>query len=725
VWLFSQGERQYTTSDEQGRYAFKRLAAGTYHLIVETEAGQQLRIGNEPAHTVTLEPGAQYQTTLEVLRPGESVSVPSVRTPRQATGRIEGTVTAEDTSSPLEVGVRVLDTNGELVASIMSISTGFYAFSDLPPGSYYVEFNPGFGFGTASAYRVEYYNDAATLAEADLVTVTASETTVVDAQLDRGGQISGTVTAVDTGLPLEGVRVYVDNYCGSTAFVTYDSGRTDSDGNYTVSGLSPGSYTLEFSTRYASQEQTQSYLGEYYEDRSVWTAADQFEITGTVEITGINAQLERGGQISGVVTAEDTSNPLEDVRVHFESQDGSFSPRSVETDSSGSYTSNGLPIGQYTVMFSTANTSDDVSEEYLSEYYNNQATADVADLVNITAPNMMSGIDAALAPGGKISGIVTAADTITPLDDVIIDVFDTAGNFYTDAYADSSGAYEAVGLPSGDYIVEFITSNRLSSDAKEYPDQYYNQQPFFADGEAVTVTAPGTTTINAALAPGGQISGTVTASDTGEPLEDVIVYTYMSDVENSYTMAQTQTDSNGEYTLYSVFDGNYYVSFNTTSSRLSTSARNYAPEVYDGVHWGGSSEERTVVSVTTGNVTSGIDADLDHGAPISGIVTSPEGDPLSDIMACIYYYPDESSSPICRFTNDLGYYELRWLSEGERRVQFVPLDSRCYTYLPEFYDDKPSFDTADIITTVSPNPTNNIDAVLSSGINTYIPIVAR
>jgi hypothetical protein len=365
-----------------------------------------------------------------------------------------------------------------------------------------------------------------------------------------------------------------------------------------------------------------------------------------------------------------------------------------------------------------------VSEEYLSEYYNNQATAGVADLVNVTAPSIVSGIDAALAPGGKISGTVTAADTSTPLDDVTINVFDTAGYFYKDTYANSSGAYEVVGLPSGGYIVEFDTSTRASSDAKEYPDQYYNQQPLFADGETVTVTAPGTTALDAALAPGGQISGTVTASDTGVPLEDVIVYSYMSDGVNSYTMAQSQTDSNGDYTLYSMFDGDYYISFNTTSSSLFTSARNYAPEGYDGVQWG-SSEERTTVSVTMGNVTSDIDADLEHGALISGIVTSPEGDPLSDIMACIYYYPDEARAPICRYTNDLGYYELRWLTEGERRVQFVPPDSRCYTYMPEFYDDKPRFDTADIITTVSSSPTNNIDAVLSSGINSYIPMVTR
>lgn len=726
VWLLGESQRRHTTSDEQGRYTFERLAAGSYHLVIETEAGQRLFVVNERAQTIELEPGARQQVTLEILRPGESAPVRSARSPRQATGSIEGTVTAEDTNAPLDVGVRLLDANGEFVDSVPAMSSGFYAFSDLAPGSYYVEFNPAFSFGPSSSYRLEYYNDAATLAEADLVTVNASETTVVDAQLDLGGQISGTVTAADTGLPLQGVQVYADDDCDPNTSVYQSRGRTDSNGNYTISGLSPGNYAIEFFTRFASQEPTNLYLSEYYNDRPAWPSADTVTITGTVEIDSIDAQLARGAQMSGTVLAEDTGFPLEDVMVWISPVDDSFFISGIETDSNGTYTSNGLPSGQYMVEFDTDGGGLGVgaSETYIAEYYDNQTTADTATPVTITAPNMTSSIDAVLSPGGTISGVITAADTNLPLDDVTINVFDTAGNPASSASADSSGNYEVLGLASGNYIIEFVPATYSSSDARDYPFQYYNQQRTFEDGEAVAVTAPGTTTANTALVLGGQISGNVTAADTSEPLEDAAVTAYVVDGENSYVAAQTETDSNGDYTLPTVFVGDYVVGFSTITTAPSENINNYSPEYYDGKNWQTAANGDTV-SVTAGNVTSDIDVDLDHGARISGIVTSPEGDPLSDALACIYFSSDEEDR-LCLSTNDLGYYGIRWLPGGERRVQFVPPSNRCNVYVPEFYDNKTSFDTADIITTVAPNPTDNINAALPRRVSTYyIPLVAR
>ena len=125
--------------------------------------------------------------------------------------------------------------------------------------------------------------------------------------MQQGATINGRVTAQDTGMGLDDVRVrfYDDNdiYLASTY--------VDAAGWYTETGLAAGNYRLEFDPFGDSE----NYLDEYYDDKPDLDSADVVSVTFGDVVAGIDAVLEQGSIISGTVTANDTGLPLDDINV--------------------------------------------------------------------------------------------------------------------------------------------------------------------------------------------------------------------------------------------------------------------------------------------------------------------------------------------------------------------------------------------------------------------------
>ncbi len=135
------------------------------------------------------------------------------------TGTISGTVTDSSTGSPI-AGASVSTQPATTTAT--TDSQGNYSISNVTPGSYTV---------TASASG--YFPGSAS------VTVTAGQTSTCNVALQpvpTTGTISGTVTEEGTGTPISGASVSTQP---STTTVT-----TDGQGNYTISDVDPGSYTV-------------------------------------------------------------------------------------------------------------------------------------------------------------------------------------------------------------------------------------------------------------------------------------------------------------------------------------------------------------------------------------------------------------------------------------------------------------------------------------------------
>ncbi|MGD0882985.1 MAG: carboxypeptidase regulatory-like domain-containing protein, partial [Acidimicrobiales bacterium] len=231
----------------------------------------------------------------------------------------------------------------------------------------------------------------------------ASLSTALPAAADGStGSISGTVTAADGGAALAGICVTATPPGGETGSAT-----TASDGSYTISGLAPNSYSVEFSIGCGN---TGNYAPQWWDGAASQTSGTPVSITGGSTIGSIDAQLVTGGTISGTVTAAEGGAPLAGICVAVDGpgygQPGFTSAGTAVTASDGTYTVTGLAQNQYTVEFSEGCGN---SGGYATQWWEDASSANSAFSVQVNSGSTVGSIDAQLVVGGAISGSVTAA----------------------------------------------------------------------------------------------------------------------------------------------------------------------------------------------------------------------------------------------------------------------------------------------------------------------------
>ncbi len=235
---------------------------------------------------------------------------------QETTGKISGTVTDAGTHGALN--------NIEVCAEPASYSEEFYSYgcartnasgeytiSSLHPGSYKVDFfSPGKYNETTekleleSNYVAQYYNGKMHRSEADAVTVTEGVTTSgINAAMQAGATITGTVTDATTNAALEGVEV-----CAWGSNVYYCE-TTDGSGNYSIKTVAAGSYKVEFNpnTFYVKYNKAEpekehwarselplaNYLRQYWNDKFSFEAAEAITATSGATASGINAKMTK------------------------------------------------------------------------------------------------------------------------------------------------------------------------------------------------------------------------------------------------------------------------------------------------------------------------------------------------------------------------------------------------------------------------------------------------
>ena len=154
--------------------------------------------------------------------------------------------------------------------------------------------------------------------------------------------IAGRVTD-SSGSGIEGIQVLAySNTLG------YWYGTTDATGNYTVSGLSPGSYTLS----YTDTRDPRLYS-------SHWTG-DVISVASGEQLSGYDATLVITS-ISGTVTGVD-GLPVEGILVDVGNQGNSLGY--AYTDSAGRYTVSGLATGSFRIRFTDVSPTPLYSPQY-------------------------------------------------------------------------------------------------------------------------------------------------------------------------------------------------------------------------------------------------------------------------------------------------------------------------------------------------------------------------
>ena len=313
------------------------------------------------------------------------------------------------------------------------------------------------------------------------------DTGSVVVRISSAGSISGTVSDSSTE-PLEDICVTAFDASGDEAA----SALSDFNGNYTIGGLLGGNYRLRFTNCGLN-----NVAGEYYDNQPDLGSANPVAVILGSETSGIDAELADGGSITGTVT-DPSAVPLENICVDTFDADGNPSG-SGSTESDGSFAVDDLAGGDHRVRF-----YDCGSNNVLSEYFSDKPDLASADPVTVTPGSDTPDINAVLARGGSISGMVTNTSAL-PLENICVDVFDANDDPTASSYTDSGGAYTVTGLPGGSYRVLFFDCGR-----GVFTDEYYDNQPDLDSAEPVAVSAGSNTPgINAAL-----FSSDNTAPDT-------------------------------------------------------------------------------------------------------------------------------------------------------------------------------------------------------------------
>jgi hypothetical protein len=195
------------------------------------------------------------------------------------TGGISGNVSGPGGAIP---GVEVSITNALTFETFYATTgpLGNYVRNNLPPGYYVVEFYPD----PATGFIPEVYDDAASYEEATLVTVTADTTTTgINAVLEIGGSISGTVTAPPGAID-DGIVVFV----GGETTDAFGLAFVESDGTFVVNALPSDTYLVQFGSFFDPTIRI-----EWYDNEWMVGAATAVEVTAPDATTGIDAALRR------------------------------------------------------------------------------------------------------------------------------------------------------------------------------------------------------------------------------------------------------------------------------------------------------------------------------------------------------------------------------------------------------------------------------------------------
>jgi protocatechuate 3,4-dioxygenase beta subunit len=436
------------STDAAGRYTFTNVPAGRYTVAFLTPL-------NATISYVSQYYDGKDLASADVVVVTDGASASGIDATLQPLGTIVGTVTGAQGHAL--AGAEVSATGAGSTQYVNADADGRYMINGLPGGSYAVTFQ-------AAGYVAAHYHQNSWAAPADPVSVTDGQVTPgIDAQLQLGGRISGRVTDTQ-GNSLAGAYVALeDDPAGHSAQV-------GADGTYTISEVEPGAYKVHFVA-------PPGLFDQYYSGAASAAAAAPVTVTGGATTSGIDAQLQTGGVITGTVT-DTQGHPLAGITAAVPNSAFGLlaGPQRTTTDAAGHYRIDGLTTGTYHIAFAGGG--------YIEQYYGG-TSYDTAAPIDVSVGTTRTGIDARLEVGGTITGTLTDARGAPLQGSVFVDHLDgsTAGLAGTDA----AGRYTVGNLASGSYIVVF------TAPGPQPLGLYYNGRTSLGTADLVTVTAGATT----------------------------------------------------------------------------------------------------------------------------------------------------------------------------------------------------------------------------------------
>lgn len=326
-----------------------------------------------------------------------------------------------------------------------------------------------------------------------------------------------------------------------------------------------------------------------------------------------------------------------------------------------------------------------------------------------------AGIVAADSSTGDITGRVGAADTNDPLPNIYVQAFASHADYDNQITAattttDLNGSYDLTNLAPGSYILEF--NNWGGNTNNPYATQYYHNQKFADNADAVPVAA-GTTTsnIDEQLATAAHISGRVTDTNNN-PLKDITIEAWDADTGNptNQMMSGATTGDDGTFTVGGLPAGSYIIEFNDQGWGAN---KYYSTQYYDGAI---GIDQATAVNVSAGQTQEINTAKLSPAGLVSGTVKDTNDRSVANLNVRAYKSVDDynhNRTISWTQTQSDGTYLLGGLPDNaDYYIAFDEQGGGDANYVTQYYHNQPTIDTATSVSTTVGQTTTDIDATM-------------
>lgn len=678
-------------TSKTGSYRMAGLRPGRY--LVEFLAGFK---GCDP-NANWLPQWYPYVTSLVVTGKVTSVHVRAGRdTPRingklKLGGEIAGTV-RNKAGKPLAgicvpVSASIVGDIGLGIIGLATGKSGRYVLHGLFAGRYLVEFVTG--CGNKGNYAFQWWRNATSAASASTIKIAGARIDdQINATLPPGATATGQVRAVNaSGKPLAGICVSAQS---TEDYNTYAFAETHASGRYRLDGLAAGRYDIQFDPT----------CGMGTPSKYVFTERPLALGTGQA-VANFNAYLELTARLSGVVT-DTQGHRLAGVCVQIMDDNND----SGQTGRDGHYSIAGVTPGAYAIEFlGGCGNRGSVAPQFYPGQPDSQAAPPV-----LLQSGRTTAVNAAMLPGGTVSGLITDAGG-KPLSDECVEA--TAANetslqgpslapFSQFAFT-AHGHYQISNLAPGGYQLGLGGSFGLplGCTGGRYAVQWFDRQQDPSVADFVSVAAGATVHVSVRLARSGGIAGTVT-TPSGRPVANICVQ--LADARTQQLLPDAQvtavTDGHGRYQVTGLTPGRYLVQFSDC---------NNFPAY--GTVWhprGTTPESAAPVTIRPGRTTAGVNGIMTIGGSISGFVRGPSGEPVRN--ECVQADDSGTHAQAFAFTNKAGHYRMTGLGSGSYRMTFSPCNPGSRG-LPNFGQVSP----ARLVRVSAPRPDNNVNVRLALG----------
>ena len=351
----------------------------------------------------------------------------------------------------------------------------------------------------------------------------------------------------------------------------------------------------------------------------------------------------------------------------------------------------------------------------------------VALIATTLAASVLGIAPAAHAADGTLTGTVTGSGSSLSGAEVTVYEYNDIDMYWEPIEyleTNAEGDYSVV-LPEGSYRVGF------DDNYFDHISEFHVDAAEVRDADTVVVPGAGDVVVDADLAPGAHVTGTVTGPGSTN-LQGILVTAYQAveeDGEVWYDEAGSDyTAANGNYDVGGLRTGNYKLEFSDPAynfDRVTT----YATEWYDDVTTAAAASD---VAATAPQTTPDIDAELTLDAEMSGTLTDANGTGIEGRVIALAKVGDTWEDAVSTWANEDGTYVLEGLRAGTYRVQMYGWVGERFDYAFDFWNNKGRVENADDVVVTVGAPRTGIDAELVASehytditvLNTSLPTIS-